>query len=801
MNLTAGFCGQCGLPAPIGGRFCQQCGAPLGTGTVGRPVALADALEDQLAQATIGEYQVLGELGRGGMAAVFLAEDLSLGRRVAIKVMIPGLDVTGAMAERFLLEARTAAQLSHPNIIPIYAVRTTGELRYFVMKFVAGCALDRLVAERGPLPVPVVQAVLAHVGDALTHAHGRGVIHRDIKPANIMLDEDGTPIVADFGIAKVAQGGRLTQTGTAVGTPTYMSPEQCSGRPITGASDQYALGCVAFELLTGRPPFVHEEVVPVLLSHVQEAPPPILTLRPDCPRPLAAAVERMLAKGPEERWQSLHDAIEAGSDGQTTHLPAVRQALRELAASGEVPVFSARSVPVSPFPASRVVAAPGGRPSVEAAVAISSVGIEPNGVALSAGTGAQLRATPRDASGLPVAVPVQWESSNPLVAIVSPAGVVTALSEGAVEVSARAGTVTGSVQVRVAPVPVARVRLSSSHDRLQIGARQTLQAVALDQAGSVLPGRVIRWESLDPVVATVSATGAVTALREGTARIQVSCEGQQSQAAVEVRAAEGQLVVLPGEGALSVGQVVRLGAYWKNSAGELSAAAAVWESFAPEILRITSEGELTALRPGNGTIRARVGGAERLANYVCTRVDVAEIRIQPRLSALGAGETARLAAFAVDRLGAGLTGRVVTWSSSNPEVVVVEPDGTVRGVHPGVARINASMGAGLAWLEVRITPAQVTSLRLEPASLSLRVGEPTLLRAIVLGGRGAVLSGIPVEWQSSDPAVASVDPQGVVTGHRFGLVRVAATIGGRRATVPVEIRPPSATSGPRARLG
>jgi serine/threonine-protein kinase len=224
-------------------------------------------MRQTLRDATLGEYEILEELGRGGMATVFLAHDIALDRKVAIKVMAPHLLEGEGMAERFKQEARTAAQLSHPHIIPIYAVRETEATLFFVMKYVEGRTLDDIIKRTGPMPIPMIKDVLAKVGAALGYAHRRNVIHRDVKPGNIMIDEEGTPIVTDFGIAKVTQNKGLTITGTTIGTPAYMSPEQCEARPVTGASDQYSLGVVAWEMLTGKTPFTGDSAVTTMYKH------------------------------------------------------------------------------------------------------------------------------------------------------------------------------------------------------------------------------------------------------------------------------------------------------------------------------------------------------------------------------------------------------------------------------------------------------------------------------------------------------------------------------------------------------
>jgi serine/threonine-protein kinase len=792
----------------------MRCGGSVDPGA-SRPsasfISPFEALRDQLAEATAGEYRILHELGRGGMAAVYLAEDLALGRRVAIKVMVPGLDATDGMADRFLLEARTAAQLGHPHIIPIYAVRTTDLLRYFVMKFVGGRSLDRVLAETGPLPIPVVLAILAQVGAALEHAHRRGVVHRDIKPANIMLDDDGSTIVADFGIAKVAQGVSLTQTGSTVGTPTYMSPEQCTGKPVTGASDQYALGCVAFELLAGRPPFVHQEVVPVLLAHVSDAAPPLLPLRRDCPMTLAATIDRMLAKEPGERWPTLGEALIAAESAGAAADPAVRTLMRELSGAGEEPIVQPMpSIPLSPLPAPRPrtstrISAPRPEPTSDRPVLAVpfAVTIQPNGASLQAGSGLQLQATVRDRTGLPLPdAAVDWRSADTGIVAVSVSGVITALAEGETEVMASIDGVRAAIQVRVARVPVALLRLSPVEGAWQVGERYTITAVTMDQSGAILPGRGIRWTSLEPTVATVDADGVVQAIAEGQARIQAECEGRSAELAVDVRGLAGQLDVIPGEGALAVGQVVRLLARWKSGVeGFKAAPGATWSSSDPTILRVTPQGELTGIRPGSGRVRAAYGGQWCDVTFHVSRVDVAAVRIEPRPTTLEVGEVVRLQATASDRLGSSLPGRIVTWASSQPEIIAIAPDGTLRGVAPGRARISASVGAGVSVIEVKVAPVTVVAVRIEPAAVSLRVGESAQLEAVAQGQKGGLLRGLPVIWQSSDEAIARVSPAGVVTGLRFGTARVAATVGGRRATMAVEVRGPSTISAPKLRVG
>src|SRR5881396_2459988 len=353
-------CSRCGASVGPGVAFCPRCGTgiPVAVGSAGA-VATApgrarderDALLDALRQAALGEYEVLAELGRGGMATVYLAHDLALDRKVAIKVLAPALLHMGeGMVERFKREARTAAALSHPHIIPIYAVKEDEQVLYFVMKHVPGRALDAVIHDVGPLPIVMVQTILAHVADALGYAHRHGVIHRDIKSANIMLDEDGWAVVTDFGIAKVVQAEGLTMTGVTVGTPTYMSPEQCATRDVTGASDQYSLGVVAYEMLTGRLPFQANSTMSVMYAHFNERPRPVAELRPDCPPNLAAGVMRMLEKDPAQRWPSMDDIVAVCGRPSLRHDDPVRGEMITLAKAGAGSALMAQlKTPTSPL--------------------------------------------------------------------------------------------------------------------------------------------------------------------------------------------------------------------------------------------------------------------------------------------------------------------------------------------------------------------------------------------------------------------------------------------------------------------
>ena len=266
---------------------------------------MTDPLLDRLVVAVGTQYLVDAEIGRGGMAVVYRATDLRLNRRVAIKVLPPELAFNADVRERFLREAQTAAQLSHPSIVPIYTVDEREGIVYFVMALVDGESLAERLVREPRLPISEARRLLAGVADALAYAHSQGVVHRDVKPDNIMLDRaTGRPMVTDFGIARAAQGDtRLTVTGVAIGTPAYMSPEQALGeRELDGRSDLYSLGVIGYQLLAGETPFKASNTPAMLVKHVSETPRPLAMLRPDAPSGLAHAIARALAKKPEERW-------------------------------------------------------------------------------------------------------------------------------------------------------------------------------------------------------------------------------------------------------------------------------------------------------------------------------------------------------------------------------------------------------------------------------------------------------------------------------------------------------------------
>jgi len=266
----------------------------------------------QLTEALANRYRVVRVAGRGGMATVYLAEDLKHGRNVAIKVLNPEL-AAALGPNRFLREIEISARLDHPHILPLYDSGDADGFLFYVMPFVEGESLRDRIAREHQLPLDDALQIAREVADALSHAHSRGVVHRDIKPENILL-AGGHARVADFGIARAiseAGGERLTQTGLAIGTPSYMSPEQAAGRDdVDGRADLYSLGCVLFEMLAGEPPFTGAPES-VVRQHLTVDPPNITALRPAIPAQVAAAVMRSLSKTPADRFSPAAQFAEA----------------------------------------------------------------------------------------------------------------------------------------------------------------------------------------------------------------------------------------------------------------------------------------------------------------------------------------------------------------------------------------------------------------------------------------------------------------------------------------------------------
>lgn len=292
------------------------------------PLRPDDALGAHVASVLEPNYEVDAEIGRGGMGIVYCARDKRLKRNVAVKLLPPELAFRADIRQRFLREAETAAQLSHPNIVPIYTVEERDNLVYFIMAFIAGDNLATRLQQQGSMEPGEVRRILREVADALGYAHKRRVVHRDIKPDNILLDADtGRAMVTDFGIARALTDtgdSRLTATGMAIGTPAYMSPEQSAGElEIDGRSDLYSLGVVGYQMACGELPFNAPNTPSMLVKHLSERPKPVDERQPDLPTDLARVIMLMLEKDPANRFPDAESVMVALSSGV---MPTLRTA-------------------------------------------------------------------------------------------------------------------------------------------------------------------------------------------------------------------------------------------------------------------------------------------------------------------------------------------------------------------------------------------------------------------------------------------------------------------------------------------
>ncbi len=824
--MTGAVCARCGTALAPGARFCLQCGHDVSgqqtsVATVGMTAAPppppptpppepppSDLLQ-QLRQATLGDYEILGELGRGGMATVFLAHDISLGRKVAIKVMAPALVTGPGMIERFKREARTAASLSHPNIIPIHSVREIGNLLFFVMKCVEGRPLDSIIREHGQLPIPMIRAILAQVAGALGYAHRRGIVHRDIKPANIMLDDEGWAVVTDFGIAKVTDAQGLTMTGVTIGTPAYMSPEQCAAKEVTGQSDQYSLGIVAYEMLAGKVPFEADTVMGLMWQHFHDPPRPITELRPDCPPELADVIMRMLAKPPADRWPSLEDVVGVTGSTSLAHDDPIRQQMRVLAQSGQAALMLGQvRTPQSPIPAGRP-----SRPQPPVSTEAPTVASGPTQAA-STPTPASPRESPRSAAPTPPRATVDTRSR--LLIAAAAVAVVAAVTVGGwllfsgSEVDADHTTVAQGEGVAepgspiIPPAPVSRVIVGPSPTLLTVGESGQLSAIPMDEDGNPLAGREVSWRSSTPSVATVSSRGLVQAVAAGAATITAAVEGREGTATLNVgvtRASVSRVEIVQGPLTLAPGDSVRLTATARDDAGNaLGDRQVSWASSDAGVLEVTAAGLVVARRVGTATVTATTEGVRTTARMTVEIPAVATIALSNLPAAVVTGDTFTLRATLRDAGNRILTGRALTWRSSDPAVATVSSQGSVRAAGTGTTTITVATEGRTA--ESRITvrpppPVPVAAIRLRPGSAQLEVGRTVTVAADLVDQRGNALADRPVTWRSSDDNVATVSG-GVVTARRAGSVVIAASAEGRAATISVTVTAPAAPAAPDA---
>ena len=408
---------------------------------------------------TFGAYRIVEPLGRGGMASVYRAYEAALDRYVALKVLPGEFLHDETFAERFRREAKVIARLEHPNVIPIHAFGIEGGIPWMAMRLVSGGALSSLLGG-SRLTHERIITILRGAADALDYAHGRGVVHRDVKPQNILLDEAERVYLADFGIAKMVEGsGALTQTGMITGTPQYMAPEQATGQPVDQRVDIYALGVVAYEMLTGRVPFSADTPVAVLMKHVTEPMP--IPPASSVPEPLVRALLKAMAKKPEERWPTAGAFVRALEHG----LAEVPTAAIPVAATATVPA-ALRPAPTMPppGPATRRTAPParsgGGAGLVlgilAAAAVVGAIGV----FALARSRSAPKAAASLSSGGAAVAAAVAPAASPTALAVVVPPSTAPSLSPSETMPASPAAerVVATPLAAASTPVPVARPR-------------------------------------------------------------------------------------------------------------------------------------------------------------------------------------------------------------------------------------------------------------------------------------------------------------------------------------------------------
>lgn len=555
-----------------------------------------DQVLEALRAALEEEFDVFHELEHGGMSQVYLGYEKSTGRHVAIKVLPPSLMMMEAgMARRFEIEARIAAQLPHRNIIKVYRARTENNLPFIVMEFVNG-SLKSIIDKHGALDFEVVRQVLVQLCDALAFAHSKRVVHRDIKPGNILVDAlnpDCRVILTDFGIASVYGMSGLTATGVLLGSPPYMSPEQWSGGGnITAQSDQYSLGVVAFQMLTGRLPFTGITNPELMHAHLMEGPPSILTLRPSCPPDVASIVQRMLAKDPSDRWPSLQEAMAAlqlnepnfQEKGQaqlfalartcpiTIDLPpppaspaAIRPAAEVNGTRGKrsfwgwarrrkgmilfvfgATVLAIVALKVSGFEGRPALPVPGPSevpqvPGPHTVPELGGVRINQRSVDLDLEQTTVLAAQLRDRSGSPFADSLRkpsWLSENPRIATVEArTGLVTPVGVGRTAITVRIDSFLDRIPIRILPLRAHELVLSAP-ESMTVGRTVRVGIRLRSRSGSnvTLTGK-IEWQSVDEKVAVVSDSGVLTAIGPGSTMILASASGVSGQIPIRVTAA------------------------------------------------------------------------------------------------------------------------------------------------------------------------------------------------------------------------------------------------------------------------
>ncbi len=431
-------------------------------------------------------------------------------------------------------------------------------------------------------------------------------------------------------------------------------------------------------------------------------------------------------------------------------------------------------------------------------VPVATVGIGPSPASVIVGQHLQLSATPRDASGQPLTGrSVSWTSGAPGLASVSSSGLVTGLAPGNAVISATVDGTVGSALVAVLQVPVASVAVTPATAGLTVGQSVSLTATLHDAGGNVLSGRTVGWTSSNSAVATVSASGVVTAAAVGNVTITAFCEGKSGSASVTVKLPPpvpvNSVAVSPPTLALQVGQTGALAATTRDASNNiLTGRAVTWMSSSPGVANVSSAGIVTAFAPGVATITATSEGKTGSSTVTVTSatpIPVATVGVAPSTVNLTVGGTQSVVATPRDAAGSALTGRVITWASSDTTVAAVDQGGLITATGVGSAAVTATSEGQVGTVSVTVAPPAVATVTVAPPSVTVNVAWTTTLTASAFDAHGNPMAGAAFTWSSSDSAVALVSPGGIVTGVSAGSATITATAGGQRGTSSVTVVP------------
>ena len=438
-------------------------------------------------------------------------------------------------------------------------------------------------------------------------------------------------------------------------------------------------------------------------------------------------------------------------------------------------------------------ATPGGASdstAITVASPVASVSVSPTTAAVQVGQTTQLAATARDASGNPLpGDTITWTSWNAPVATVSASGLVTGVAVGTATISAASGGQSGTATITVTQVPVAAVAVSPATANLTAGQTAQLSATPKDASGNPLTGRVITWATSNAAVATVSAGGLVTAVAAGSATITATSEGQSGTAAVTVSVVPvASVSVSPATASLTVGQTAQLAATPKDASGNpLTGRVITWATSNAAVATVSTSGLVTAVAAGSATITATSGGQSGTATITVTQVPVASVAVSPASVTVLVGQTAQLTATPKDASGNPLTGRVITWATSNAAVATVSTSGLVTAVAAGSATITATSEGQSGTAAVTVSVVPVASVGVSPATASLTVGQTSQLTATPKDASGNPLTGRVITWATSNAAVATVNASGLVTAVLAGSATITATSEGQSGTAAVTV--------------